>query len=280
MVEHVTTDLTITFDGCEYGWIRMMLIADGQSLTLRLSHLYDPLPDMLAWLEAIVIGVEECGFRIDEEGSFVRFSAHKQLRAMHSVNIVLNVTLEYNGQHLQATLQKHDLVRIFYHAIRDFSTSAAYVSEHWEHRTLENVLREQMGMTAAEWVDSAVALAPRQLQMALWRIDPSIIANPSEFAEDVGTEAELIELTGKTKAEAGGLPHYWPLPQELWGTYAKKNDQARCAYLEECLSYPMERSWNGTPWRKMRSMVVERWLDSEASIRDLFWKKWVVDDRR
>ena len=242
----------------------MLLTSGESSLTVRLSHIYDPLPDMLAWLEAIAIGVEECGFRVDEEGAFVNFSAHQQLRANDQSRgyTVLNIAPQYDAPPLRVTLPTFDLVGIFYRAFREFADSSEYVRTQWEYLTLEQVMDEQFGMTASAWIDSVIALEPRQLQMALWWLDPQIL-NPEDCLDDIGTEAELIELTGKTIGEAGGLPCYWPLPQELWGPYAKKDEQVQRKFLEEYLPEQIG-SWGGTPWRRTLSLLIENWLNAES----------------
>lgn len=276
MTEQQKQNLTIKFCECDAGWISMLLTSGEISLKLRLSHIYDPLPDMLAWLEAIVIGVEECGFSVDEEGAFVNFSAHKQLRAddQSRVYTVLNVVPQYDVPHLQVTLPTFDLVDIFYRAIREFADSPEYVRTQWEYLTFEQAVHEQTGMTASAWIDSVITLEFRQLQMALWRLDPHLL-NPEDWMDDIGTEAELMELTGKTKAEAGGLPFFCPLPPELWGQYTNKNEPAQRKFLEEYLPEQIG-SWGGTPWRRMRSLLIEHWLESESSEPWAYWKKWLT----
>ncbi len=48
------------------------------TFSVNLSHIYEPLPSLLAWLEAISTGVEQCSFEIDEEGSIVQFKSTTQ----------------------------------------------------------------------------------------------------------------------------------------------------------------------------------------------------------
>lgn len=277
MAKQLNQNLTVKFCDCNAGWISMLLTFGESSLTIRLSHIYDPLPDMLAWLEAIVIGVEECGFRVDEEGAYVNFSASKQSFASneHRSYTILNVEPQYDMPPLQLTLPTFDLVGIFYRAFREFADSPEYVRTQWEYLTLEQAMYEQSGMTASAWIDSVIALEPRQLQMALWLIDPQILANPANYLDNIGTEAELMELTGESRAEAGGLPCYWLLPQELWGQYANKNEQAQRKFMEECLTERIG-PWGGTPWRKMRSALIENWLASESLEPWAYWKKWLT----
>lgn len=256
----------------------MRLSNGGCSLVVTMSHWLDPLPDMLAWLEAIVIGVQHCEFRVDEEGRFTDFSAKLEFctsgksRAYTDLHVLQeNATLP-----LQVTLPKFELVGIFYRAFREFVESSEYVRGNWELITVEDVVIEQLGVTAAAWIDSVITLEPRELQKALWRIDPSIMTNPPDFMDNFGTENELMELTGKSRVEAGGLPCFWPLPPELWGIYAKGGDQARREYLQECLSAPLQSSWGGTPWRKMRSSLIENWLVAEPPEPWPYCKKWLT----
>lgn len=208
MAEQPDQNFSVKFCDCDAGWILMRLAAGEHSLTVRLSHVFDPLPDMLAWLEAMTIGVEECGFRVDEEGAFVKFSARKQFCTSDPSRVytTIDVVPEYDVRPIQITLPTRDLVAIFYRAFREFADSTAYVREQWEYISLEQKLLEQSGVTADAWIDSVIALEPRQLQKALWRFDPIVIANPQNYRDDIGTEAELMELTGETRAEAGGLP--------------------------------------------------------------------------
>lgn len=279
MVNKVNQNLHVKFGDCEYGWITMNLTVDTYTLTVGLSHIYDPLPDMLAWLEAIIIGVEECGFNVDEESSIVKFFARKEFNSIIKPHLftALSVTPDYDVKPLRLTLPTRELVKTFYQAFRDFVTSDSYLREHWEHITLKQVLNEQIGMTAEAWIDSVILLDSRQVQKALWRLDPDITANEEGHSEDVGNEADLFELTGQTKAEAGGLPCYWPLPHELWGLHAKKDEPAQREFLCERLSDPITSSWDGYPWQKMRSSMIEQWFDTDSLDSCSFWEKWLTE---
>ena len=96
------------------------------------------------------------------------------------------------------------------------------------------------------------------------------------YMDGIGTETELMELTGQTRAEAGGLPRYWELPQELWGRYAKQDVQAQREYLEEYLSENLYTSWAGWPWNKMRSSLIEDWLASGSPSPHSYGERWLI----
>ncbi len=278
MTEQQVENLAIKFGDCDAGWILMRLSNDECSLVVRMSHFLDPLPDMLAWLEAIVIGVQHCEFRVDEEGRFTNFAAKIEFRPKENSRAYTNLEIaqENATQPLQVTLPTFELVDVFYRAFREFAESPDYVRSEWERITLENVVNEKLGMTATAWIDSVISLESRELQKAFWKIDPHIEKNPAIYMDDYGTDAELMELTGQTRAEAGGVPRYCLLPHELWGHYAKRDVQAQREYLEEYLSDPFNFSWAGTPWHKMRSRLIEDWLVAESDTPWFFWKRWLA----
>lgn len=271
--------LTVTFDDCEAGWIRMRLVIGEQSLEVSCSHWLDPLPDLLAWLEAISVGVELCQFTVDEEGSSVAFSACKtdSRTEPDRAYSTLTLTPSYEVPPLRFTLPTFELVGNIYHAFRAFAESDKYVPTQWEHHTLERAVHEKLGMTTAEWIDSVIAREPREVQKALWRLDQSILVNPSNDRENIGTETELLELTGKTSAEAGGLPMYLFVEEEVWGKSLEGNEQSRRQYLEECLTEKGNPTWDGCPWRKMRSPLIEKWLEAEVKPTYSYWKKWLSE---
>lgn len=69
------TALQVTFHDCVYGWIEMD-VRIGECLTSFLcSHRCDPVPDLLAWLEGISLGLTGVAWTLDEEGSCVEFEA-------------------------------------------------------------------------------------------------------------------------------------------------------------------------------------------------------------
>lgn len=278
MAEQQKQNLTIKFGDCDAGWILMRVSNGVCSLVVTMSHFLDPLPDMLAWLEAILIGVQQCEFRVDEEGRFTTFAAIREFRPKEDwrAYTILNINQEDVAQPLLVTLPTFELVGVFYRAFREFAESPEYVRKNWERITLEDVVNERLGMTADAWIDSVIAFESRELQKVIWKIDPFIETKPAIYMDDLGTEAELMELTGQTRAAAGGLPRYCVLPQELWGRYATSNEQARREYLKEHLSESLFTSWDGMPWRKMRSALIEDWLASVSPGTHSYWERWLT----
>ena len=273
--ESIESNLKIKFSDCDAGWIHMSISSGSDELEVRLSHWLDPLPDMLAWLEAISVGVTECGFTVDEEGTFVEFIARRSYRNDRTYT-TLTITSSYDVQPIKLTLPTFEMVGTIYRSFREFSESDAYLPEQWEQFTLSRRLAEKLGISPEDWIHSVISMSSRELQKAIWRLDPSIHVNPKPDDELIGTEAELSELTGESISEARGLPMYWAVPEAEWGDSLEGHEQVRRIFLEECLTEKVSPNWDGVPWNKMRSRLIETWLSREVTPAYFYWGKWLV----
>lgn len=272
--ESIKDNLVVKFSDCDVGWIRLTISSDSDELEVRLSHWLDPLPAMLAWLEAVAVGVNECSFTVDEEGSYVVFCARRYYKYDRAYT-TLTITPSYDVPPLKITLPTFELVGTIYRSFCEFSKSDTYLPEQWECFTLNRKLAEKLGLSAEDWIDSVIGMNSRELRKAIWLLDPSILTNPEPDDESVGTEAELLELTGESRAEAGGLPSYWFVSEAMWGESFEGHEQARRIFLEECLIAQVDSYWDGTPWKKMRSQLIEKWLQSEVIPAYYYWGKWL-----
>src|SRR5438874_185411 len=59
--------VSLQFNGCDAGWIHFTVTTGHQSAGVRASWVYDPFPDLVRWMHAILTDVQECSFTIEEE---------------------------------------------------------------------------------------------------------------------------------------------------------------------------------------------------------------------
>lgn len=261
-------DLRIRFHDCEAGWIRMDVSHGSDTVSISLSHVFEPLPAFLAWLEAVSTGVEQCSFEIDEEGSVVEFKAS----SLGSGNVRFQLEPSYESTKLDLNLSARELVGAMYRSFVHFSESADYRPQEWESYSLGDAVREHTGLTHQEWIASMLTLNRRALQKAIWRLDQSTYVD-NEFARGshtIASDDEVLELTGMP-AVAGTLLAYWDCQD--WELLSSA--EARSKFLLEALEERIN-SWDGVPWRRMRSVVLERWLQSPAEGRYQGWRRWLV----
>lgn len=256
-----TTDLHIRFGDCEAGWISMWIGAGDKPLRVACSHVYDPLDDMLVWLEAIVLDKTPARFVVDEEGSTVAFEAIvlPQTAPEPLPTYSLVVTHDYVAPTLQFALSKHVLVSAFYEALTAFGDSDAYLPEAWEYQSIAEKIEQVTGQPYEAWVEHAVLLNRRALQMAIWQFEQQYISKRHADGFSCGTLEELALMVGKDAMPKGVLPWYWPLDEAMWDDGMTDRIEERRAYLLESKDEKVS-AYSGYSWRQKRSMLVEQWL--------------------
>lgn len=266
------SDLNIRFHDCDAGWIRMDVGHGDFTMTINLSHVYEPLPSMLAWLESVVIGVEDSSFEIDEEGSSVKFVSSYRGDGV----VRLKVVPSYEGEALDIEIPRRQLISAIYCSFVEFSESPEYKPSEWERRTLADALRERGEISPLQWMEAVVDFDRRGIQKAVWLLDQTryVDNDAARSTQIFATPAEIFELTGGS-ADNDSLLIFWPF--EDWDNAASRTE--RFKILEDCLSESASNSWDGCPWGSMRSSLIESWLASSDEVNILFWQKWLVSNR-
>ena len=101
------------------------------------THLDDPFPGMIEWLEQIVGGADVARWLVGEEGSVAQFVflAHSRLYidevAAQLVLLRCNKDGEIFSLH-SCPVTRHGVVRGFYEAFRSYIDSDRYQADHWE----------------------------------------------------------------------------------------------------------------------------------------------------
>ncbi|MBP7231858.1 MAG: hypothetical protein KBA28_07990 [Syntrophaceae bacterium] len=121
----------VRFTGCEYGWIYFTVITDEHEVDIRASEVYDPFPDLIAWLEAIAVGVQECAFDMEEEGPEKRF----EFRKISYDKFRLYITDNYEKTLLETFVDRKQLVSAFYNGIKTYASSPDYQEKNRNGRT-------------------------------------------------------------------------------------------------------------------------------------------------
>ena len=69
--------MKVRYFDCRDGWLHMEVSTENQSVTIQMSEVFDPIPDLIKWMEAILTDVMECSFELDEEGTDKRFVSRR-----------------------------------------------------------------------------------------------------------------------------------------------------------------------------------------------------------
>lgn len=120
-----------------YGVIHFSITCGDQKVTISVDDTDDAMPGIMRWLEAIAVGVQECGVTIEEPGSGVRLYCER--------GRWLEVGSPYSREEdilLRAHVDTRQMVEEFYTKLfRKTFISEAYIKEQWEAESVGDRLR-------------------------------------------------------------------------------------------------------------------------------------------
>lgn len=239
----------------KHDWLRMRVRAYGESTTItdvndnfepassrvlemprrqvscRISSVFCPFRSLLAWLEAVAVGVQECAFEWEAEGPFGRL-------AWSHLHLVLDWH-EHDREHcIRIRADRKQVVRAFYTAFRRFVESGEYDPLRYER------LRNGEAMV--------LAIGHRFTEDEL--IGQLLLLSRSE-AEDRLQEIWPLQQIGDTGLET------LPWVETEWDGWATPQ---RRSYLREIFDM-RGLGRDGAPVRALRSDLLERWLAAEGT---------------
>ena len=254
--------LTVNFYEAEAGWLRYKLTAGQQSFDDRFSHVFDPLPNLKHWLEAISIGVQQTSFRYDNEGNDIKFDFERVCWDKE----VLAISEAYeDGQiFIKATIDRRQIVKAFYLGLLTFANSDKFVSKEWEVEYLKERLCKILKIDEETLIEQLTDLDKKELGEILFNANPTYYVSFPEATDkneewnmflqdtidkDTGTSNELKRV--ETPAE-------WNIPDEynFWTTDKKREFVVKC--INETTN-----GYDGMKIDDFRSAIIEKYLDEE-----------------
>jgi hypothetical protein len=149
-MSNLPQDICVSFDECADGWIYFTVSRSSQSVKLRASYVFDPFPELVAWLEAITSEVQYCAFEMHEEGTDKKFTFSRI--GYDHYNITFSDCGASPEVYLSGDVDPAQLVEEFYSNLRVFGQSQAYKKDMWELKPLKS-----------DWCSIGVLLSPATL---------------------------------------------------------------------------------------------------------------------
>ena len=249
--------VNVFFTECDAGWIIFKIFAGSQAVRCRASEVYDPFPKMMAWLEAIASGAETCSFIMDEEGRQKEFKAC----GCGSGNVRLTIIDPFNNQILlEAVVDMRQCVGAFYHPLRAFAKSEAYVATQWEAETLGERLQAQSGRTEEDVLKECCDMSAEELIELFFRAAPSydiVFLDAKTPKEKI---AQFVQFTMHPEEmehpeRVIEVPSHYKFPEEFdyWLVDQRREFIVTC--FRDCVS-----SYSGCRLRELVSDKLEAWL--------------------
>lgn len=128
----VEKPLSVVFTRCSHGWIDFVLTSRQSSVTISVTYLADPFPEMIKWLEQVVMASFYSKWNIDKEGKFM--DIEYTLPNNYQGHLLVMERFEKEDcppERLAVDIKPCQLVLAFYQSFRSFAQSPLYDSTAW-----------------------------------------------------------------------------------------------------------------------------------------------------
>jgi hypothetical protein len=122
----------VAFTRCSHGWIDFVLTSRQSSVTISATYLADPFPEMIKWLEQVVMASPYSKWSIDNEGRFIDIEYTMPNGSQgHLVAMDRFESRFYPPRNLSVDIKPCQLVLAFYQSFLSFVQSPLYDSTAW-----------------------------------------------------------------------------------------------------------------------------------------------------
>jgi hypothetical protein len=130
------TRINLRLEMGKHGWAMLHISLDDVTVMIKLSEVFDPFGDMLAWGREIAEGDLPVKMEIDEEGEVALLTA---LRTEDPERLLLRVTHRYSdGISLEGIVSRADLASALKNELRRFFTTD-FDPQHWDSYKTDDI---------------------------------------------------------------------------------------------------------------------------------------------
>jgi hypothetical protein len=128
----MTENLTIDFKEIEHGLFNFELKIGKQSFKTRFSDVYNPIPNLKHWLEAIAIGTQQTSFVYDTEGQEIRLDFNNEVWNKAEFRAFDIYVDPETFCYLKAIIDRKQLVKVFYKGLLNYVQRGGFKNTPWE----------------------------------------------------------------------------------------------------------------------------------------------------
>lgn len=262
--ENNIEELHIEFGDTEAGWMNINFIYMDKKYQERMSHCFDPLPEMKTWLENIANGAEQTSFAYDDEGTIVKFdfeyrtylriidSGHPVLASRDPIEI-FTISYPYFGNKryeddrdkeelllkeqqnmaekvkivFRIEVERKKLIHAFYMGLINFFQSKEYRPLEWEFHSTHDKLGKKLNLDYNQLI---------------------------EYCEKLN-KTELINLLNEVNANDA----VWWLEEDFDNFDNESPNEKRTIIVD--LFDTNANPYDGTSMQKFRSEKIEKYLN-------------------
>lgn len=256
-------EMHMLLSDCEAGRIHMILGTPSCEVSIRMSDCFDPIPNFIRWMEALLTDVMHCGFGIEEEGPEKYFFATTQWNGRYQLTISESDSKDAKV-YLKDTIHRRQLIETIYRGLQAFGQSPEYVEDEWAYKTVAECIGKLTGKCTPSICDFLLR-HDREMQELFFHA-----VLPTQYFGQIPVQVEALDSL-EAMLDFARIPGN-PVVEES----RKRLEELRASTIarpksdrEFVMSFLNLRcnGRDGTPLDTLRSDVIEHYL---ASDRDTF----------
>ncbi|MCG3165054.1 MAG: hypothetical protein POELPBGB_00814 [Bacteroidia bacterium] len=255
-----TFNLTVDFYKVDSGCLFYKLTLGKRTFDNVFSAVYDPIIDFKNWLEAISVGVKQCSFEFDTEGSDVRFDFNR-VSWDKEVLTISDPSSDY-VTFIKGSVNRKQIVEAFYQGLLSFAASDKFISKEWEVEYIHERLSKALNWSKEKQIIELCKLDRTELAEVLFNADPSyIVSFPAITDKNEAIKLFVREAISEKENETIEkvlTPDEWKIPDD----YDYWQPDKKEIYVRECLDQPTDGN-GGTKIQDFRSEIIEKFLVEE-----------------
>jgi hypothetical protein len=220
--------------------------------TVYFSSLWCAFPAFIRFLEAITIGVEECGFSWDPEGPDGRMRWKSSGGAEGSFRLQWYAGATEIDQ--STRVHAYDVVETLYSAFRTFVESPEYEPFRYERMREWDAYSLVLADASLGDFARAVAMLPAAEAGAVLARAMSVALDQRRDASEASVRSHPLEWFLLAEGDADAWHSKLPAAWDTWG------EARRRRYLGRSWARTTVPSWDGSSLRRLRSARIEEWL--------------------
>lgn len=237
--------LIVDFHKVQYGMMDFTMTIGEKSFETNFSEAFDPIIPFKKWLEAICIGVYQCSFWFDPEGTETKFSFER--RFWNADNFTVSYNYDDKEIFLEGKVERRQLVEAFYCGLLDFRDSPRFDVDEWEKIYLYEEVTKNLSISYHDLIEQYAALNRTNLIDALFEIYPKY--RLKEYAIK-----KQIRLSSAKDGDFDRVE--WDVPIN----YDSLDKEAKREFVKKCFQYTTG-DMNGTKIADFKSKIIEDFLN-------------------
>ena len=243
---------TVKFTAAEHGWLDFEIPCHQQFFYDNFSAIYDPIPALKTWLEALSNGVSEATFTYNNESYDISFHIQKLDNEKDQFSIYFDEEMLL----FQVIVNRKQLVRSFYLGLLNFAYSQKYIPYMWEKVLIKDLLMEYFAENESQLLQRLLAMPTEQLRHLFG------------IADEYNYVFATLDFSKEPES-------YW----ELDDNYDQFTLEQKQDYLQNILQDFVSNGFDASPLKAIQSNIIDKYLSITPKTTMMqghyYFQKWL-----